>query len=232
MEAWSVEVRSVEVWDVEPDMNDRTCIVTRQARPAEELIRFVAAPDGTVVPDLKRRLPGRGCWVSAERRVVDEAVRRKLFARALKAPVAADEALGARVDSLLAASALGSLGLARKAGAVATGAAKVESALRSGKARLVLHALDAAADGVRKIDQARRAVAFAGGPNVPALSLFTSDEFGLALGGVNVIHAAVLGSAAADAFIKRVWLLDRYRGGGAEETDRKAAGAAKETEQE
>ena len=38
----------------------RTCIVSRASLPEERLIRFVAGPDGTVVPDLKRRLPGRG----------------------------------------------------------------------------------------------------------------------------------------------------------------------------
>lgn len=218
------------------EMNDRTCIVTRMHREADDLIRFVAAPDGTVVADLKRKLPGRGCWVSADRRTVDEAVRKKLFARALKAGVTASEDLGASVDRLLATAALGSLGLARKAGAVATGSAKVEAAVRAGKARLVLHALEAAPDGMRKIDQARRAVALGGGPEVPALSLFTSDEFDLALGGINVIHAAVLEGPAAEAFIKRARLLERYRGG-ADGMDRKAADttmvvAARETELE
>lgn len=213
-------------------MNDRTCIVTRQACPPEAMIRFVAAPDGSVAPDLKRKLPGRGCWVCAERRFVDEAVRKKLFSRGLKTAVTADPELGALVDRLLVASALGSLGLARKAGTVVMGAAKVEVAIRSGKAILVLHATDAAVDGVRKMDQARRVVARDGGPDIPALSLFDSDEFGLALGGGNVIHAAVLDGAAADAFVKRALLLARYRGGGADDVDRNAAIAAKETEQE
>lgn len=213
-------------------MNDRTCIVTRQAGPAEELIRFVAAPDGTVAPDLKRKLPGRGCWVRAERRAVDEAVRRKLFSRALKATVSAAPDLGARVDALLASWALGSLGLARKAGVVVTGATKVEQAVRAGRAAMVLHASDAAVDGVRKIDQARRVAARDGSRDIPALSLFTSDEFGLALGGGNVIHAAVLEGAAADGFVKRALLLQRYRSGSSDEMGRNAAGAAKETEQE
>ena len=39
--------------------------MTRAAHPVEDLIRFVRAPDGTVVPDLRRRLPGRGVWVLA-----------------------------------------------------------------------------------------------------------------------------------------------------------------------
>ena len=67
-------------------VNDRMCIVTREKGEADDhLIRFVAGPDGSVVPDLKRQLPGRGCWVKAERAIVDKAVARKLFARALRA---------------------------------------------------------------------------------------------------------------------------------------------------
>ncbi|PLU83733.1 DNA-binding protein, partial [Sinorhizobium medicae] len=65
------------------DGNNRTCIVTRESGSPEELIRFVAGPDGVVVADLKRQLPGRGCWVKAERQLVEKAVAKKLFARAL-----------------------------------------------------------------------------------------------------------------------------------------------------
>lgn len=215
-----------------PEMNDRTCIVTRESGPAENMIRFVAGPDGSVVPDLKRNLPGRGCWVTAERRYVDEAVRRKLFPRALKESVTAPDELGALVDRLLVKSALGSLSLARKAGAVVTGSAKVDAAIRSGKAVMVLHALEAAADGVRKIDQARRALVYAGGPDIPALSLFTGDEMDLAFGGGNVIHAAVLEGMAATGFVTRARLLHHFRGGSATNSDRYAADAAKETETE
>lgn len=194
-------------------MSERTCIVTRRAGEPEGLLRFVAGPDMAVVPDLKRKLPGRGCWVGAERVHVDEAARRNLFARALKAKVTPPADLGAMVDRLMAQAALGSLGLARKAGQVALGAAKVEAAVRSGKALLVLHALEASPDGVRKIDQARRATVHLGGPDIPAWKLFCEAELGLALGGTNVIHAAVLAADAGKAVLKRVVALDRYRGG-------------------
>ncbi|WP_188823333.1 RNA-binding protein [Brucella endophytica] len=211
-------------------MNDRTCIVTRESGDAEGMIRFVAGPDGSVVPDLKRNLPGRGCWVKAERRYVDEAVRKKLFPRALKAGVTAPDDLGDLVDRLLVKSAVGSLSLARKAGAVVTGSAKVDDAIRSGRAALVLHAVEAAADGVRKLDQARRAVVHAGGPEIPAFTLFTGGEMDLAFGGGNVIHAAVLEGTAATGFVTRARLLHQFRGGSATDSDKDAAKAAKETE--
>ena len=93
------------------------------------------------------------------------------------------------------------------------GAAQVESSVRSGAAVTVLHAREAAADGVRKITQARRAVVHLEGPAIPAFKLFSEAELGLALGGANVIHAAVLAGDAGNAALKRVVALDRYRGG-------------------
>lgn len=194
-------------------MNDRTCIVTRQAGEPEGLIRFVVGPDASVVPDIKRKLPGRGCWVTAERRYVDEAARKNLFKRAFKADVTVPPDLGAMVENILVQHALGALGLARKAGVLALGAAKVEASVRSGEATLVLHAHEAQADGVRKISQARRATVHLGGPAIPAYKLFSEAELGLALGGANVIHAAVLAGDAGKAALKRVVALDRYRGG-------------------
>ena len=194
-------------------MNDRTCIVTRKTAETDDLIRFVVGPDSVVVPDLKRNLPGRGCWVSADRLHVDQAAAKNLFSRAFKARVEVPPEFGAMVDRLLARSALGMLGLARKAGAVVSGATKVEDAVRSGAALLVLHAMEAAEDGVRKISQARRATVHLGGPAIRAYKLFPEAELGLALGGTNVIHAAVLAADAGRAVVKRVVALDRYRGG-------------------
>ena len=63
---------------------ERFCVVTRTVKPVDELIRFVVGPDG-VVPDLKRKLPGRGLWVAADRKSVDAAGTKNLFSRAAKA---------------------------------------------------------------------------------------------------------------------------------------------------
>jgi predicted RNA-binding protein YlxR (DUF448 family) len=210
------------------EMNDRTCIVSRRKGGADEFIRFVVAPDGTVVPDLKRKLPGRGCWVTADRVHVDKAAAKNAFARALKAEVKVPDDLGALVDGLLVKSALGSLGLARKAGVVALGAAKVDAAVRSGKALFVLHARDGSEDGVRKITSARLATVHLGGPEIAAYKLFPEAEMGLALGGTNVIHAAVLASDAGRAVQKRMVVLDRYRGGTPEDPAMIAAVAGRD----
>jgi len=198
-------------------MNDRTCIVTRRQSEPDELIRFVVGPDRAVVPDIKRNLPGRGCWVTADRVNVDKAAKKNAFARAFKAEVVVPDDLGGMVDHVLARTALGALGLARKVGMVALGATKVEASVRSGAALFVLHAAEASEDGLRKITQARRATAYAEGPQIAAYKLFSEAELGLALGGTNVIHAAVLAGDAGKAVQKRMVALDRYRGGSPEE---------------
>ena len=193
------------------DMNPRTCIVTREAKEADELIRFVAGPDGRIVPDLRHRLPGRGVWVTARRARVDEAVAKGLFARGLKQAVKADENLGGEVDALLAANALSALSMAKKAGLIRTGAVKVDQAVRSGEAVLILHASDGAQDGVRKLDGAVRARQAAGGAPVEVASPFTSAQMDLALGGHNVIHAAAIGRGATTSLIERIGRLQHYR---------------------
>lgn len=195
-------------------VNGRTCIVTRASGTADELIRFVAGPDGRVVADLKRQLPGRGCWVTAERSVVDKAVKKKLFARALKAEVVTPDDLGEEIDRLMLASLLGMMGLARKAGQFVGGATKVDHAVRSGSAIAVFHAVDAAADGVRKIDQARHArAAERNGGEIPAFRLVAADQMYAALGEAALIHCAALAGQAGEGVVRRAIWLERYRGG-------------------
>lgn len=195
-------------------MNGRTCIVTRASGSSDDLIRFVAGPDGRLVPDLKRKLPGRGCWVTAERAVVEKAVKRKLFARALKTDVAVPGNLADEIDRLMLADLLGMMGLARKAGQFIGGAVKVGEAARSGNAVAVFHAVDAAADGVRKIDQARRAgAAAADAEAIPAFRLVDAGQMHAALGEGALIHCAALAGQAGEGVVKRAIRLDRYRHG-------------------
>lgn len=217
------------------DMNDRTCIVTGHQGSTEDMIRFVASPDGVVVPDLKNNLPGRGCWVIGERAAVEKAVARNLFKRGLKAAVTADESLVTMLDGLMKNAALQSLAMARKAGCLTSGAMLVDKAIRSGKAIAVLNALDAAPDGVRKTDQARRAVVHLDGPDIPAFRLFQADEMHLAFGAGHVIHAAILDGGAGKAALRQLKRLDRYREGAGQEPDKSTKGkapAGKRTEYE
>ncbi|THV24122.1 RNA-binding protein [Peteryoungia ipomoeae] len=196
------------------EVNGRMCIVTRESGSPDTLLRFVAAPDGTIVLDLKRNLPGRGCWVGLSRALVEKAVAKKLFARALKRDVKADPELGAAVDRLLVQQLGGMMNLARKAGQFISGSAKVEAAVRSGEAIAVFHSRDAAADGVRKIDQARKAWHLGTGADaeVPAFHLLTGAELDELMGENAFIHACALAGQAGEGVVKRATLLETYRG--------------------
>jgi len=130
---------------------ERFCVVARRVLPIAELLRFVAGPDGTVVPDIKRKLPGRGVWVTASRAAIAEAVKCGAFKRGLKANVDVPSDLPDLVDRLLVRASLDALAIAHKAGQVIAGFERVEGALAAGSLAALIHATDAAPDGVRKI---------------------------------------------------------------------------------
>jgi predicted RNA-binding protein YlxR (DUF448 family) len=195
------------------DETVRRCALTRARLPKQDLIRFVLAPSGEIVPDLKERLPGRGVWITADHAHVAEAAKRNVFAKALKAHAKVPAGLAEQVDRLLTETALGALALANKAGAVVFGAAKIEQAIDRGKVAALLHASDAAEDGCRKLDGKIRASA--GGTSPSPVRIFSADELGLASGKTNVIHAALIQGGAAANFLASASRAERYRKGAA-----------------
>src|ERR1700760_1993377 len=100
---------------------ERFCVVLREVRPTDEMVRFVAGPDGTVVPDVKRKLPGRGVWVTATRAAVAEDVKRGALQRGLKASVKVAADLPDLVDRLIERAALDAMAMAYKAGRIVAG---------------------------------------------------------------------------------------------------------------
>ena len=215
----------------------RMCAVTRQVRPIDELIRFVVSPQGEVVPDLKRKLPGRGLWLSASRQAVAEAARRHQFSKGFKRDVRAALTLAADTENLLVRGAIEALAMAAKAGQVVSGFSKVEGALQqrqtpraaSGQIRALIHAADGAADGIRKLDAVVRQNAGNDGESreIPVITALTSVQLDLALGRSNVVHAAVLAGPASKTFLSRSHILVRYR---MADDDKAAGTAAKNSE--
>jgi uncharacterized protein len=195
----------------------RMCAVTREVRPIGELIRFVVAPSGEVVPDLKRKLPGRGLWVSASRQAVAEAVRRHQFGKGFKREVRVSPTLPTDTEALLARSAIDALAMAAKAGQVVSGFGKVEDALKSRQAQssiqALIHASDGAADGIRKLDALLGQNAGINGESnqIPVVTALSSEQLDLALGRSNVVHAALLAGPASQTFLSRSQTLVRYR---------------------
>lgn len=202
------------VEDLEPHptaaARERLCIATRQVRPIGELIRFVVGPDGAVVPDLKRRLPGRGVWITAHRQFVEGAVSRRAFGRAFKADVRVSADLPDELERLLERSALNALSIAHKAGLVILGFAKIEAAVAAAPVVALVRARDAGEDSGRRLSAAfrRRAEDGAKGKIVEA---FTSAQLDLALGRLNVVHAALLAGRASEAFLARWRFLESFR---------------------
>jgi len=190
----------------------RQCLVTRTVKPVDEMIRFVPGPDGKVVPDLDRKLPGRGAWVTATRDAVAKAVRSNAFTRAFRGKAAAGPELVDLVERLMEKAALEALSLANKAGCVIMGATRVETALAEQHVAVVLHASDAAEDGVRKLDAALRAAPSAGQPRPVRADSFRGEQLDLALGRSNVVHAALLVHPASAGFLARFLRLARWRG--------------------
>ncbi len=201
---------------------ERLCVATREVRPVSDLIRFVIGPDGEAVPDLKRKLPGRGVWVTATRDVLGEAIKRKVFARGFKRDVRLPPDLLDRTGRLLEQSALDALAIAAKAGSVVSGFAKVENALAHDHVVGLLHAAEAAPDGVKKLNAALRRNPNSG--SVPVIQALTGLQLDLALGRPNVIHAALLAGPVSDTFLARLQRLERFRTGDLGKSNRKDAG--------
>ncbi|MGO4287683.1 RNA-binding protein [Bosea sp. TAB14] len=197
--------------------SERSCVLTRAVKAPDDLIRFVAGPDGTLVPDLRRKLPGRGVWASLSRKAVTEAIRRKAFERSLKTKVAVPADLPEMIDALMLRDVQQALSMANKAGLVVAGFGKVEALVETGRCLAVIAASDGAEDGKRKIGQAiRRAEAARESEGLkarrlPVVTIFAAADLELALGRAHVIHAALAPGPAAEGVLSRWRRLVRYR---------------------
>jgi hypothetical protein len=197
--------------------SERHCALTRTLKPVDEMIRFVVGPDGDVVPDLKRKLPGRGIWITGTRSSLEEAIKRNVFARAFKRSVHIAPDLSATAERLLERGALDALAIAGKAGQVVAGFAKVEAALGRDPIVALIHAADAAVDGKRKLDAALQRKTPEKTGEIALIALFSGAQLDLALNRPNVVHAALLAGPVSDTFLVRVRRLERFRTGNSPE---------------
>ena len=179
--------------------------------PEKLLIRFVAGPGGVVTPDVARRLPGRGMWVSARREAVDLATKRGAFARSAKTKLIAPADLSDQVERLLHRRLLDGLGLARRAGDLTYGFDKVEAAIMAGRTAWLIEASDSAADGRRKMNQAVDRVHRDRGVSPKRSGVFSGEELSLALGQGHVIHGAFLVGRGAKGWTEDVERLAGFR---------------------
>jgi predicted RNA-binding protein YlxR (DUF448 family) len=181
----------------------RRCIVTGAIRPKTELLRCVVGPDGTVVPDIAGRLPGRGLWLTARRDIVVTAAAKRIFARAARSQVGVDDGLADRVEQLLARRCCEILGLARRAGQAVAGFEKVRALVSSGGAAVLVEAADGGGDS--------RAKLAALGPALPMIDRLSCAELSAALGREHVAHAALTPGRLAASFVAEAARLGGFR---------------------
>lgn len=188
------------------DEPERRCIISGKHGGRDDLIRLALDADGAVAPDLGAKAPGRGAWVTPDRDLIATALSkgrlRGALIRAFKTQdIAVPDDLVARIDTGLERRVFDTLGLANKAGTLIWGGERIGDALLAGRVKLLIHASDAAADGLEKIRRKARGTA--------AITLpVTRERLSLALGRENVVHAAVCDSAAAARVMAAVdrWL--------------------------
>lgn len=167
------------------DVPIRRCIVTRERLPKTEMVRFVADPNGNIVPDISEKLPGRGVWVRSNRETLDQACGANAFSRGLKTNLQKPENLSNQVETLLLNQCQGLLGIARKSGSIVTGFEKVQSRLRSRTSGWILEASDGSKDGRQKLLRLVKAIC----KEVQIAGALCADEIGDAIGQPTVVHA-------------------------------------------
>lgn len=173
------------------DGPERKCIATGDAQPKHGLIRFVAGPDGQIVPDLANKLPGRGIYVASDRSALEKAVKKNLFSRAAKQPVKVPDDLVAMLEPMLARRVIDLISLARKSGGAVAGYEKVKDWLQKEEADVLIQSSDGSTRGKSKLST----------PHYGSyIGWLTSDELGMAFGRETVIHAAL----GAGGLTKRV----------------------------
>lgn len=178
----------------EPHLPVRTCIATGEEGPPERMIRFVVGPGGDAVPDLARRLPGRGMWVRADRAALERAVERKLFSKAARASVTTSADLVQRVERLLLERALDDLGRARRAGRAVAGFVKVEQMIGQRRVGLLVVADEADGDGLAKLRAS----------GLPIEKLGDAEALGRIFGRDQAVYVAVARDDAGGVFVQRI----------------------------
>lgn len=62
----------------------RTCVITKEQLPKQELLRVVRTPEGEVKVDLTGKLNGRGAYIKKDVTVLEKAKKSNLLAKRLE----------------------------------------------------------------------------------------------------------------------------------------------------
>jgi predicted RNA-binding protein YlxR (DUF448 family) len=183
----------------------RRCLVTRESRAKETMLRFVLGPERELVPDLAGRLPGRGMWLSAKADVLERALSRGAFAKAARGPTRVPPDLRQRIEDGLQGRVRDLLGFARRAGQAICGREQVREWLQSGKAGLLVEASDGSpAERARLI----------GRREMPVIAPLPAAVLGGIFGRDHAVHVAIGPGRMAAAIVAEATRLAGIRGEG------------------
>ena len=65
----------------------RSCVVTNERLPKQELLRIVKTPEGNVLPDLTGKLNGRGAYIKKDEATLDKEIKSKVLERHLECKI-------------------------------------------------------------------------------------------------------------------------------------------------
>jgi predicted RNA-binding protein YlxR (DUF448 family) len=176
------------------------------------MVRFVLSPDGVVTPDIQGKLPGRGAWVSSDRKSLEKVIALKGFNRGFKGKALIEGNLVELTERLLERRVLGLITMARKASLIAMGNDQVQSMAREAAIAFRIEASDGSKDGRSKIRTLAKAMNREQElPDPIVVGCFTADQIGQALGREAIVHAAIRPSKLAKSLKVDVARLSGFR---------------------
>lgn len=161
----------------------KTCFVTKEAAQRTEMLRFVVSPDRVVVFDVAEKLPGRGMWLAADKKLLEQAIAKRIFFKAAHGTVKIPEDLLTQVENALRLNCINLLALCRKAGLLVFGYEAVKKALSEQNVVVAFEAADASVRGQNKL--------FRADDTFPVYTFFNRAELGQLTGQDEAVHLAL-----------------------------------------
>ena len=165
----------------------RKCLVTGINVEKRDLIRFVVNPENTLVADIDQKLPGRGYWVKADRKIILKAINKNILFKTIKKDININQDMLDQIESQIKKKIINYISLSRKAGMAIFGFDKIKASLSNNNIGLLIQALDGS-------DKEKQRIRNQSIPKIIDNCLNKSD-LSKAFGRENVIHCAILRSS-------------------------------------
>ena len=188
---------------IKAEAGERRCLFTGLPASRENLLRFVRDENGQVWPDLFEKLDGRGVWVSNNKAILQQVLKKQLFnskgfGKGTKVPTDICET----IENVFREHILNLIGLANKAGNVVFGFDKIKEESEKQKVSLLFEATD----GSEKEEE--RLQVFL--PDAFVIKLFKKEELGEKIGRDFCVHLAVLNGKIAENLKKEILRLQAF----------------------